>query len=938
MNQAIKVLFASGSENLIPLAIDQMQRLFPELPLVVVSEFPVAGARWIPYPVARGLRENLALFRWHFRDQRIQLSAVILQPRMPYRQMRLVAFLLAPRKFLAFNENLGHFMLRPQSLATIVRHVLWRTRNFLAWQLSPDGTGYALLRGLVHPGAFRQLFSTVSAEAAGVILTALKAILPPQPRVSRPTELRPRGISVVIPSRNGKDLLAALLPETIRQISQMDGEVVVIDNGSDDGTVDFLSQAYPEVRIDSHSQPLSFACAANLGIRKSRFSHVCLLNNDMVIEEGFFEALLAAFDKVPGLFCATAQIFFPKDARREETGKAVLPALSERKPSDFPLRCDRPFPGEDLSYVLYGSGGCSLFDAAKLRELGGLDEVYEPAYVEDLDLGFRAWQHGWPSVFVAGAHTVHKHRATTTRYYSPEFLDRLLELNYLRFLARTIADPRVFWRQWRDALGRLTLLSAAKTPAPGAAAALGQAWRAVFWLTRRPRSRFDDSHILSLGSGAVSVVPGRPRRHRKMVLVATPYLPFPLAHGGAVRMFNLMRRAAQDFDQVLVSFTGEPGEVPSELLEICCEVMLVKRLGTHLLPTTSRPEVVEEFDSPAFHAALRQTVRKWNPDIAQLEFTQMAQYAPDCSPAKTILVEHDVTLDLYRQLLAQGDDWEGRRQLARWTSFETSAWRQVDRVVTMSEKDREMIVATGSSPTRIVCLPNGVDLERFRPTGGRAEPRRLLFIGSFAHLPNLLAVEFFLRDVWPQLRGHGATLHIIAGARAQYYVDRYRNRVRIDLAQPGVEVEDFVADVRPAYERAAVVVAPLPASAGTNIKIMEAMAMGKAIVSTPAGINGLDLYSGKEVIVASTGAAMSQAILELFEIPMRRHSLERKARRTAESRFDWDAIARQQKFLYEEVAGATGERRDASRLRFGSGRYRVASQARKRPSGVTSSQ
>src|SRR6478736_10286089 len=105
MNQAIKVLFASGSENLIPLAIDQMQKLFPDLPLVVVSEFPVAGARWIPYPVARGWRENLALFRWHFRDQRIHLSAVILQPRMPYRQMRLIAFLLAPLNFLAFNEN-----------------------------------------------------------------------------------------------------------------------------------------------------------------------------------------------------------------------------------------------------------------------------------------------------------------------------------------------------------------------------------------------------------------------------------------------------------------------------------------------------------------------------------------------------------------------------------------------------------------------------------------------------------------------------------------------------------------------------------------------------------------------------------------------------------------------------------------------------------------
>ena len=87
----------------------------------------------------------------------------------------------------------------------------------------------------------------------------------------------------------------------------------------------------------------------------------------------------------------------------------------------------------------------------------------------------------------------------------------------------------------------------------------------------------------------VSVIPGRPFRNRPVVLLATPYLPFPLSHGGAVRMFNLMRRAAQDFDQVLVCFTPEPAAIPDDLLELCCEVVQVKRTGTHLLPSTDRP-------------------------------------------------------------------------------------------------------------------------------------------------------------------------------------------------------------------------------------------------------------------------------------------------------------------------------------------------------------
>jgi glycosyltransferase involved in cell wall biosynthesis len=327
----------------------------------------------------------------------------------------------------------------------------------------------------------------------------------------------------------------------------------------------------------------------------------------------------------------------------------------------------------------------------------------------------------------------------------------------------------------------------------------------------------------------------------------------------------------------------------------------VKRSGTHLLPSTKRPDVVEEFDSPAFHAALRQTIQKWKPAIAQLEFTQMAQYAADCSPARTISIEHDVTIDLYRQLLSQGDDWELRRQLKRWIPFETGAWRKVDRVITMSEKDRALVSQNGLPASKVRCLANGVDLERFQPGSRWADPRRVLFIGSFAHLPNVLAVDFLLREVWPRLQRIDATLHIIAGARHQYYLDRYQDRVHLNLAQPGLEVEGFVADVRPAYERATVVVAPLLASAGTNIKIMEAMAMGKAIVSTPAGINGLDLEPGKDVIVTQSGEEMARAVLFLFENPERRQAIEREARRTAEREFDWNAIAEQQKHIYLDL-------------------------------------
>jgi glycosyltransferase involved in cell wall biosynthesis len=311
--------------------------------------------------------------------------------------------------------------------------------------------------------------------------------------------------------------------------------------------------------------------------------------------------------------------------------------------------------------------------------------------------------------------------------------------------------------------------------------------------------------------------------------------------------------------------------------------------------------MVEEFDSATFRAALKQAVHQWKPAIAQLEFTWMAQYAEACRPAKTILVEHDITFDLQKQLLEDSQLSDAARlelqgQLEKWTSFETSAWRNVDCVVTMSGRDTAAVTGAAS----VECLPNGVDCERFAPDGAEPEARRLLLIGSFAHVPNLLALEFFLKEVWPRL-GPGYTLHIIGGARHEYYLEYFRNRVALDLAQPGIELEGFVEDVRGAYRRAAIVLAPLTASAGTNIKVLEAMAMGKAVVSTPAGVNGLDLAPSRDFLLAQNAEEFAGAVTALSDNPNRRISIEHAARETA-LRYDWGGIAARQGDLYARLA------------------------------------
>lgn len=867
MTGAVKVLFASASDPVLAVAIERMKKIFPELPLILVSEFPPPSraqcTEWIRYHIRRRWPENYALVRSRLRRRKIRIAAVILEPRTPYWKLRLLGFALAPLRFLAFNEHGEHFMLRPTSLPVIVRHILWRAGNFVRWQFREASWLRRFLKRVRHPREFRRPILYRLALLRGCWFAPWRES-PRQLPQANLTGPKLAGISVVIPSRNGRELLETCLPCVADA-----NEIIVVDNGSDDGTVDLLREAHPAVVVELNAEPLPFAMAVNRGIRRARFSHICVLNNDMIPETGFLDALRRTFDNVPDLFAATAQIFFPEGRRREETGKTVMP--SERALTDFPVRCDEPLEGEDQGYVLYGSGGCTLYNSEKLAALGGFDEAYEPAYVEDLDVGVRAWQRGWPSVYCARARVLHLHRVTTSRYFTAAQLERAFEYNYVRFLARAVADRTTFRRLWRENVVRLNLLR----DLDALAFASGQP-------THRPRNRAPTA-FLHLVNGDVAVFPGRPRSRKPVVLVASPYIPFPLSHGAAVRIYNLMSRTARDFDQVLVTFVEESVAVPLELREICVEIVTVRRPGSHALPSTPRPDAVEEFDLPSFHAALRQTVAKWHPPISQLEFTQMAQYAPDCHPSRTILVEHDVTYDLYAQMLAREEDWETRRQYERWAKFETEAWTRVDRTVTMSERDCQLIPGA-------VTISNGVDLDRFKPSIREPDPRRLLFIGSFAHQPNVLAVEFFLSEVWPSLTD--VVLHVIAGRRHERFWD---------LRHPGVEVEGFVADVRPAYERAVIVVAPLVASAGTNIKIMEAMAMGKAIVSTEAGIHGLELERGRDLLVANSAEEMAHAIERLLDCPQERTEIGRRARQTAERLYGWDAISEQQMQLYRSL-------------------------------------
>ena len=434
----ITVIFASGPERLNRQLIERLSPSHP-LPgqLVVVAEFEPAHGEWIPYHVHRGQRDNLAAVKAALGGRQIAHAVMIFSSGVPFARMRRLARALAPGALTAYDENL-----QPVSLA------FYLVNRAVATFTSPRARKW--MRILSRP---QDAELPVRAR-----LARLRGLLPRFRSVTRPAAnpaSLPSGVTVVIPSRDGKELLAALLPALVPQVRE--GEIIVSDNGSTDGTAVWLAQTYAGVRVIASPGPLSFAKAVNAGIAAASFRHVLLLNNDMIVEPGFVDALRAAFDKVPDLFCSTAQIFFPAGVRREETGKAVWRRLN---PLDFPVRCDDPVPGEDLTWVLYGSGGCSLFDTVKLRALGGVNELYEPAYVEDMDFGFQAWKRGWPSVFCAHARVEHRHRATTSRFYTDRQLGVFTEVNYLRFLILAIGDPALFQKLWLEAIARLQAANA----------------------------------------------------------------------------------------------------------------------------------------------------------------------------------------------------------------------------------------------------------------------------------------------------------------------------------------------------------------------------------------------------------------------------------------------------------------------------------------------
>ncbi|MBL8232219.1 MAG: ribosomal protein S18-alanine N-acetyltransferase [Bryobacterales bacterium] len=387
-----------------------------------------------------------------------------------------------------------------------------------------------------------------------------------------------------------------------------------------------------------------------------------------------------------------------------------------------------------------------------------------------------------------------------------------------------------------------------------------------------------------------------PARGKRRVAIVTPFLPYPLSHGGAVRLYYLIRALSNKYDVYLFAFR-ETATVSGlqPLLEFCAAIATVSK-PSYREPrwSTLLPPEVQEYESKPMRRLIERLRIERRIELFQIEFTQLARYPGD------VLVEHDVTYDLYSQVHQRTQTRASWWDWWRWRRFEQRAVRTFRQVVTMSEKDARML---GVPHTRVI--PNGVDLSRFQPAP-EAASQRLLFIGSFRHFPNLTAFRFFFDEVWPVVRTRlpEAELTVVAGPDPETY---WRASTGTGLpgkellASQGIELLGFVADVRPLYEKSNVVLVPTLVSAGTNVKVLEAMAMERAIVSTTSGCGGIDVVSGEHVLIADGAEEFAVATIRLLEDAALRRRLAEAARRKAEQLYDWSRLGDMQCSLLDQL-------------------------------------
>jgi len=404
------------------------------------------------------------------------------------------------------------------------------------------------------------------------------------------------------------------------------------------------------------------------------------------------------------------------------------------------------------------------------------------------------------------------------------------------------------------------------------------------------------------------------------LLLLTPQLPYPPHQGTSLRNFHIIRGLAGRHTITLLSFlednqSADPA-ANAPLYELCQWIETVpvppRSKGQRLrqMLTTRRPDMAHRLHSPAFNTRLRELLTAVAFDVVQVEGIELAcsiEIVRQVSPGSKIVFDnHNAETQLQRRNM-QTDvaiprrwptavySWVQARRLAR---FEAWACRAADAVTAVSATDADHLQALAAD-LPITVIPNSIDVAQYQLDEAAALPFDVVFSGKMDYRPNVDAALWFADAVWPHiLAQRPLATWAIVGQKPHARLDRLR-----DL--PGVTLTGWVERVQPYLAGARVVVMPFRIGSGTRLKLIEAMAAGKAIVSTAVGAEGFPVQHGREIWLADSAEGLATAVLHLLAQPDERDRLGQAARQFARQ-YDWRVVVPQFEQVY---AGLLNEER-----------------------------
>ena len=715
---------------------------------------------------------------------------------------------------------------------------------------------------------------------------------------------RPDVCSIVMLNWNGKRLLESSLPALERAVrfTRQEHEIILVDNGSSDDSVPWLREHHPKVRVIALPENLGFGEGNNRGVEAARHEIVVLLNNDMVVSEDFLSPLLQGFGDAQ-VFAISSQIVFPEGKRREETGNTQ----ARFKSGYLHLSHEPVLPchySRRYLPVLWAGGGCSAFHRRRFLQLGGFSPLFSPCYCEDTDLSYRAWRRGFKVLLAAHSKVLHQHRSSSSARFSEAQLKELMEKRKLWYLwknyqIRTLLSHLIlFPLHLTNHLSIKSYLSSLRKLPSALRLRFQEGERAqpdsslLNWI-RRPLLYLDHSPN---GRPTRRRAPGSPLR----ILIVSAYLPHPRSHGGAGRVFQLLREVSEKNEVTLVTFveTDKEWEELKHVTAHCKRIEAVYRGG--FVPVSSYPyEPFEEFHCPDLRYRLEQVLTEEDFDLVHFEWTQMVQYAHLVPHLRKLVTEVEVNYAAHRSFLPlEPNPLRKLRKLYNTLQTlyrEIELCRKVDAVVCVTDTDREYL--RGYLPSdKLHVINTGVATGYFT-CGDPAEidPNAITFVGAFRHEPNVDAMLYFCAEVFPLILCEWPKAHLyIVGAAPPQPILRLG-------AHPSITVTGFVEDLREYYRKAQVVVIPLRTGVGIRGKILEAWAAGKAMVTTPLACWGIRAGHGENILIAESAEDFALWTLALLRNPDFADRLGRAGRETAERYYDWSLMGKEMLSLYERL-------------------------------------